>query len=69
MKKTLIIGTLSIMLLLLSCGNKTEESKTKAASVTQEAEWISWFNGKDLSGRRISRQRWYGAYLRRTGTE
>lgn len=50
MKKTLIIGTLSIMLLLLSCGNKTEESKTKAASVTQEAEWISWFNGKDLSG-------------------
>jgi hypothetical protein len=50
MKKTLIIVTFSMMLLLLSCGNKADESKAKTSSKAQEAEWVSWFNGKDLSG-------------------
>ncbi len=50
MRKTLILTILFSTLLLLSCGNKNEQSKTDAASDAKETEWISFFNGKDLSG-------------------
>ncbi len=50
MKKNMLIAGVFLTMLLLSCGNKTEENNEKNVSETKEAEWVSWFNGKDLTG-------------------